>query len=386
VMNKVSDIIISQSSFVSLHVQLHNQLRHLILSGQWQSGSRIPSESEFTRHLRISRSTIRLALQQAELEGLIERFAGRGTFVAYRSDRKQLGQLVAFITQRFDSDSLLLILKGAEEEARLRGYQIILSTVQSQEEEIEALKRLNAEKIAGILIWPDASASRNTPENEQTYGAITQPVVSIDRKIHGIDCDCVTSDHYMGARALVQHLIELGHRHIVFLTHHQVHLLSVKERYRAYREVLQQYGLTPAAPWLLGDRDIEISASYAFRASLGLNSAELQQIKDYLRTTQPCPTAIFALNDYLAIIALRVMKLLNISVPNTMSIAGFDDIDLAAHLEVPLTTVAQDHFTIGKHAARRLFDRLEGYSGTGVTELIPAQLRVRHSTSVPVYS
>jgi DNA-binding LacI/PurR family transcriptional regulator len=68
-----------------------------------------------------------------------------------------------------------------------------------------------------------------------------------------------------------------------------------------------------------------------------------------------------------------------------VSIAGFDDTDLAAHLEVPLTTVAQDAFTIGKRAAHRLIDRIEGDAGDTLIELIPTELRIRSSTSVPVH-
>jgi DNA-binding LacI/PurR family transcriptional regulator len=79
------------------------------------------------------------------------------------------------------------------------------------------------------------------------------------------------------------------------------------------------------------------------------------------------------------------MKLLNLPIPDAMSIAGFDDTDIAMHLDVPLTTVAQDPFMIGKRAAQLLIDRLEGYSGAMHTEIIPTQLRIRSSTSVPLY-
>jgi DNA-binding LacI/PurR family transcriptional regulator len=54
------------------------------------------------------------------------------------------------------------------------------------------------------------------------------------------------------------------------------------------------------------------------------------------------------------------------------------------HLEVPLTTVAQDPFTIGKRAAQLLIDRIEGYAGPANVEVIATQLRLRSSTSVPV--
>jgi GntR family transcriptional regulator, arabinose operon transcriptional repressor len=382
-MNKVSDIAVSHQSFISLHAQLHHQLRQLILSGKWLNGSRIPSESEFAQHLKISRSTVRLALQQAEVEGLIERFAGRGTFVAYHMPEIRDNRLVAFVAQRFDSDSLLLMLKGAESEAHLRGYQIILTTVQNQQEELDVLQRLQAENFVGILILPDAQASKPTLANEKIYKRITLPVVTMDRVIHGLDCDCVTSNHYEGAAALMAHLVELGHRHIVFLSHPQTHLLAVKERYRAYQEILFNHGVNPLEPWLIGQPDCEISASYAFQVSIGSNYPELQQIKAHLASSHPTPTAIFALNDYIAIIAMRALKLMDMPLPGSLSVVGFDDIDLAAHLEIPLTTAAQDPYTIGRQAARRLFDRLEGDTRPFGREIIPTQLRMRQSATVP---
>src|SRR5262245_38773704 len=110
-MNKVSDIVLSTDSVISLHAQLHSQLRHLILSGRWKAGSRIPSENELTTHLNVSRSTVRLALQKAEIEGLIERTAGRGTFVAYTPENRE-NRLIAFVTYGFDAESHLLLLKG----------------------------------------------------------------------------------------------------------------------------------------------------------------------------------------------------------------------------------------------------------------------------------
>lgn len=382
-MNKVTDISITQDSFVSLHIQLHNQLRHLILSGRWAAGSRLPSESTFADALHISRSTVRLALQQAEIEGLIERFAGRGSFVAHQAKPAHERRLIAFVTHRFDSDTLLLILKGAEHEARVRGYQIILNTVQNQQEEIEVLQRLKSDSVVGILIWPDAAASKPLAQNTLHYSAANLPIVVIDRQIHGIDCDFVTSDHYGGVKLLMEHLIGLGHERIVFLSHQQSHLFSVKERYRAYCDVLAQHGLTPADPWMIGQPHSEVGATDALRSSVGVKSAALEQIHQYMVTASVCPTAIVALHDYLAIMAMRAMKLSNMAVPSAISITGFDDIDLAAHLEVPLTTVAQDHFAIGKQAARRLFDRLEGLAGASVCDVIPTELRIRHSTASP---
>ena len=78
---KLDKIRLDHNSYISLHVQLHNQLRRLIVSGRWQFGERIPTEMQLSRHLDISRTTVRIATQRLEVEGLIKRSAGRGTFV-----------------------------------------------------------------------------------------------------------------------------------------------------------------------------------------------------------------------------------------------------------------------------------------------------------------
>ncbi len=384
-MNKVSEIILDPDSFVSLHAQLHSQLRHLILSGRWQRGSRIPSENEFTTHLKVSRSTVRLALQKAEIEGLIERMAGRGTFVAYNPPTNQGNRLIAFITYQFDSESHLLLLKGAESVVKARGYQIILSTVQSHQEELDILQQLRTEYVAGVLLWPNASASVPPLPGAFDYQQVTLPMVLMDRRIHGLECDVVTSDNYGGSLALMRHLIGLGHERIVFLTHHELQLLTVRERYRAYCDAMQEAKLKPAEPWLVGQPGIEIGGSDTFRSINDLSSPELQQIKDALLQADPCPTAIVALNDYLAILTVRTLKLLEWRVPDVISVAGFDDIDLSAHLEVPLTTVSQDMFAMGRRAAELLLNRLAGLTEKTQCELIPTALRIRSSTAVPVH-
>ena len=280
--------------------------------------------------------------------------------------------------------SHLLMLTGAENEVKAHGYQIILNYVQSYEEEIEVLNRLKGESICGVLLWPNAAASSADPQAAAGYQEIRLPIVVMDRQIRGIDCDCVTSENYAGAMELVTHLIKLGHERIVFLTHQENHLLPVKERYEAYIDAMKEANLVPAEPWRIGAPGEEIHATDALRASVDSRVLELQQIKNYLLTTDPRPTAIFAINDYIAVLAMRSMRLLGLSIPDDISLAGFDDVNIAAHLEVPLTTVAQDSFMIGKRAAAHLIGRLEGYSGETTCEYIPTQLRIRSSTAAPI--
>lgn len=380
-MNKVTDISLADDSFISLHVQLHNQLRHLIHSGRWLNATRIPSENELTSHLNISRSTVRLALQQAELEGLIERIAGRGTFVSYMPAKDRKSRLLGFVTGGIDAENHLLMLNGAEQEVRAHGYQLVFNTARSQEEELRILDCVEQDNISGILLWANANSAQAATANVGRYQQVPVPIVLMDRKIFGFNCDCVTSDNYGGARGLMHHLIDLGHKRIVFMTHDILEIFPVMERYRAYCDVLEEAGLPLIEPWVIGQPNVEISASYALHSSLDKSSREIQQIKNYMSTTQPRPTAIFALNDWLALLGLQAMKQLELQIPDALSIAGFDDIDLAVHLEVPLTTVAQDPFQIGKRAAQLLLDRLENNTHRARLEIIPTELRIRSSTA-----
>ncbi len=380
-MNQVTDISLAEDSFISLHAQLHNQLRQLIHSGRWPNESRIPSENELTSHLNISRSTVRLALQQTELEGLIERIAGRGTFVAFTPTKDRSSRLIAFVTGGIDAENHLLMLNGAEQEVRAHGYQIVFSTAKNQDEELEILERVNKDNIVGVLLWANAKSAQAPGANLKRYSQIPVPIVLMDRKISGFDCDCVTSDNYGGAKAMMHHLVDLGHKYIVFLSHEIMGLFPIMERYRAYCEVMGEAGLPTAEPWIIGQPNIEISASYALRSSVDKKSLELQQIREYMLNAQPRPTAIFALNDWLAVLALQAMKQLELKVPEAISIAGFDDIDLALHLEVPLTTVAQNPFAIGKKAALILLDRLMTNPTTSQLDIIPTELRIRSSTA-----
>jgi len=373
------EITISHESAIPLHTQLLNQLRHLIVSGQWPPGTRLPSEPELKRELRISRSTIRQALSNAEAEGLITRVPGKGTFVA---QPKSKNHLLGYITFDFLSDFQLQLLSGAESAARAKGYRILFNNSgQDIDEENRLLDQLLKDKVGGILIWP---AMDNDPSRRlfqlSREGLI--PLVLMDRTLSGLDCDYVTSDNYAGAYTAVQHLIGLGHRDIVFLSLPILRLQPVAERLRGYRAALRDAGLTPREPWLVGTADQEMGTRYALHSFSQAQSQETEQIGRYLESPGR-PTAIFAMHDLLALQALKAARKVGLRVPQDLSLVGFDDMDFAAHLEVPLTTIAQNSFDMGKRAAELLIERVEGYQGPSRQEVLPTQLRVRASTASP---
>lgn len=379
------EITVARDSTIPLHMQLLNQLRHLILSGQWSPGSRLPSETELQRQLKISRSTIRQALNNAEAEGLIERVPGKGTFVARSPTSNLNNHLIGYITFDFLSDFQRQLLSGAESVARAKGYRILFcNSNRDVTEENRLLDQLLEDRVGGILIWP---ALDNNP-SRHLFRLANQsliPLVLMDRTLRGLVCDYVISDNYTGAYAVTEHLAGLGHRRIAFLSRPILQLLPIAERLRGYREALQNAGLTPLEPWLVGTADREMGTGYALRSYNAASSQEIEQIARYLKDPQR-PTAIFAMNDLMAMQALKAANLAGLRVPDDLSLAGFDDMDVVSHLEVPLTTVAQDTFALGRRAAELLIERIEGFSGPPRREVLPTRLRVRASTGPPAAS
>lgn len=373
-------ITLVRESTTPLHIQLLDQLRHLILSGAWPPGSRIPSEARFQQDLGISRSTVRQALNQAEHEGLIERVPGKGTFVAQTAVWRRGTHLIGYITFDFLTDFQRQLLRGAERAARAKGYRLLFcNSNQDVAEENRLLDQLLADGVRGLLIWP---ALDNNPSRRlfslAREGVV--PIVCMDRILPGMACDHVSSDNYRGAYAAVSHLIELGHEHIVFLSRPILQLEPVAERLRGYRDALRNAGLYPYEPWLVGAADQEVATSYVLQS---YKQADNREIAALVRRLQEPgrPTAIFAINDLMATLAYKAALLAGLDIPEDLSLVGFDDMDIVAHFQVPLTTVAQDTFAMGYRAAEMLIERVEGYQGPPRHELLPTQLRVRASTA-----
>lgn len=374
---------VNPESAVPLHVQLLDQIRHLILSGEWVPGSRLPSEADLGRDLEISRGTIRQALKNAEVEGLIERVPSKGTFVARSPHRNGLNRLIGYITSDFLSDFQRQLLRGAEDLARSKGYRILFSSSnQELSAENRLLDQMLADQVSGILIWP---IYEDAPSRRLSELALRcePPMVLMDRTLPGLVCDSVASDNYAGAYAATRYLIELGHRRIVFLTRPLLELSTIADRLRGYKDALQDVGCAPAEPWCIEPSVEERGEQYTLHqySSAG-TSAEIAAIADQLREPQP-PTALFAMNDLTALLALKAASLAGLSVPRDLSLVGFDDMDFVTFLPVPLTSVAQDTFALGRRAAELLIERIEGYDGPPRTEVLETRLVVRSTTAPP---
>lgn len=364
---------ISKESSLPLHIQLLDDLRHKIKSGELPPHTQLPGEWELVNALNISRATIQRAWQAAQEEGLIYRVTGKGTFVAepvQRNERMAIG----FIIPEYRGTFAMKLLSGAERVLRNEGYRVQFATTDRNiDEENRILRQMSDDGISGIILVPVRSSIQN---RVLTSPGLRLPLVLMDRPLSGIVLPCISSNNYVGGLQAMQHLIELGHKKILFVARPHMDLWPVAERYRAYQDALHQIRVHPEAPFLIGG-DREMSS---YEAYISQDDSEIEPLVALLRSSAR-PTAIFAVNDWIAIKVQRAIQLAGLNNPVDISVIGFDDLDIAQYQTPPLTTIAQDPTLMGAEAARRLLTLIEGEIPQDILTLLPTRLIERDSTT-----
>ena len=374
------EIVISKDNPIPLHIQLLNEIRHGILSGRWPAGSPLLSEHDLQTRLSISRNTIRQALNAARAEGLIETVPGKGTYVSLNPARPQGSHLIGFVIPYFHGSFDTLLLQGAEDALGKEGYRIVFCISHYQiEEEERVLRQLLQERVAGFLIWP----MEDEKEHRFLVDLIRQkhPVVLMDRTFPGLDTDLVLCDNFRGGYAATRHLIDLGHRQIAFLARTHSGLLPITERLRGYQQALLDAGLAPLPLLEFGARQDFANESLLHNPN-GLVGEVNQQLCDYISTPGHA-SAIFAMNDLMALQALQSAGHCGLRVPEQLSVVGFDNLAFVNHLPKPLTTVAQDPYAIGQEAAKLLYYRMMGGIDQPRRVVLPTRLVERATTAPP---
>ncbi|MDX3853865.1 LacI family DNA-binding transcriptional regulator [Streptomyces sp. AK02-01A] len=250
--------------------------------------------------------------------------------------------------------------RAVEEVARAHGALLINgSSAEDPDREQELVLALCARRVDGLIVIPAGDDHRYL-EPEIKAGVAT---VFVDRPAGRIDADAVLSDSFGGARSGTAHLIAHGHRRIGFIGD-QPRIHTAIERLRGYRTAMADAGLVIDDEWV----------------SLGTTAPDRvrEAVVTMLGADEPV-TAIFAGNNRVTVTAVRVLA----AHDRPVALVGFDDIELADLLVPGLTVIAQDAATLGRTAAERLFQRLEGTAGPTSRVVLPTRLIARGSGEIP---
>jgi LacI family transcriptional regulator len=270
---------------------------------------------------------------------------------------------IGLIVPDFSDPFFSLILRGAEDVARRAGYRVVLCNTDGDlTREEEYCDDMIAHRAEGLLIAPVSDRSR---PNLRRLTQHRVPFVLVDRAIPGLECDLVQGDSVGGARLLVDHLIRLGHRCIAHITESPA-VSTARDRLQGYGEALTAAGLPVESELVVEAAAASIKGGFeATRALLGRSSQ---------------PTAIFAVNNLVAVGAITAIRQHGLEVPDDLALVCFDDIDLAARLDPFLTVMAQPAETFGTLATQLLLERIVGRAPERRRLVVlPADLIVRRS-------
>lgn len=237
------------------------------------------------------------------------------------------------------------LIRGIDQIARRNRHHVLVSGSHSDPAELEAMLRALRGRVDGLIVMaPDVNAYPLLARISTTV-----PIVLLDSEPEGSELPSITIDNYGGARAMMRHLLGLGHRRIALLAGPE-HNRDARERARGWRDALAEAGAAAECEGLQFAGDFNEASGY----TAGARIADLA----------PLPDAIFAANDSMAIGCLSALRERGVQVPADVALAGFDDIPIARYMNPPLTSVRVSIAELGARAMTRLVSLM----GNAVTD------------------
>jgi LacI family transcriptional regulator, galactose operon repressor len=305
-----------------------------------------------------------------ETRDAVLRHARANNFTTNRSARAlSVGRtgFVGFTMPYIRADYFAAILAGALEAAYEQEMRLVLcATLQEHDREVSLLERLMDGATDGaIILLPEESNEELAALQSSGY-----PFVVADPRVQLAEgIPAVSAAHRAGAKAATDHLLALGHRRIAHVSGPRG-WAATEERIEGYHAALAAAGVLPS-PELVLEGDFESPSGHA--------AAEI-----FLSLPEP-PTAIFAANDNMAVGALRAARERGLSVPDDLSIVGFDDAELARIVTPALTTVRQPLAELGRTSVSLLMRIIDGQSVEALRVELGTRLVVRSSTRPPAH-
>ena len=279
--------------------------------------------------------------------------------------------VLGFLTRDPSAEGTTRMMVGAQEEAEKNGYLIKLLPIPKDADYRVCIERSIEQRLAGMLVQNIGPQMFEYLHAETARFHI--PVALIDDPPPQDWGTRVISDDEGGLKIALEHLLELGHRHIGFVAAQANSPLSVV-RAQLFRDLMRENGLPRSEHSVIWTdwQEPEVTVS---------------RVREFLASEQPRPTALMCAGDMIAMSALRAARSLGISLPDELSIIGFADLRMAAFADPPLTTIAQPFEEIGRAAVRSLLGKTTTDEAPGVVGrepiTVPTRLIVRSSTAPP---
>lgn len=363
--------------FTPMYKKIETFIIEQIRNENWKPRSRIPSENELAEQFGVSRITVKNALTTLVDKGVVYRLQGKGTFVSdhrpedisnISTEEKAAHTVpvIGFLLPRLDNRFTANLLSGIEDSLSGNGYQLLFAkTNDSQEHEILRIQEMKQAGVKGLIIYPVEGEHYNNEILSLTLNRF--PLVLLDRELKGVDTNSISSDNYAAAMQAVNHLHELGHSQIGFISTLAEGTSSIEDRLHGYEKALE-------------DRHILIDRGMQMTKLTMTSSDEevIAMIQQFLKAN-PQMTALLSSNFSPHVIQAALQ--LGISVPEDLSVVFFDDVEYPDFCIVPPTAVVQQELELGREAGRLIMEQIENRSSEYQQIKLPTVLVPRQSTA-----
>lgn len=280
---------------------------------------------------------------------------------------KTIGVVVADIENLYFARAI----RAITDTANANGFGVVLAnTDEDIELERDAVRVLLANRVDGLIVSPTSSIEVDHLIGARDMGC---PFVLLDRRVPALNADTFAIDNFRAAHQAVSSLIKQEHRRIAFVSNAPSHgekqylISSIRERIDGYRAALH-------------DARIQIDPKLIVLG--GWDTENLTRQLHKLCKSSNQPTAFLATDSSVALLLLKVLRELDLSIPDKVSLICFDDADWTAVMTPPLTVVSQPIRDLAKAATENLIARLHGKTTSpGEETLLPAILIDRGSVS-----
>ncbi len=381
-------------------------IRTRISEGSYSVGDFLPPESDLAAELRVSRGSVRAAIEALVDSREVDKARHSRPIVSApvgRYNASEKTDVHVWVAQTIRDDTSVPFLQGISHELAGTSLRMVVheptyfveNIVQADERKflIELLDRPN---VAGAIVWRDVYAEDSDAVAPLLKKGI--PIVFVDAPAPGgLQTDFVGTMNVAAAKRCVKYLLDQGHRRIVCVSDTDIPS-PISDRIKGYWRGMRQAGLDAPGSTLFAKCVIPSAKSsddvwsdplggvYARSLNKDCFYSDLaHRIVVELLEIDPLPTALFVTYDILACWIWAVLEGRGISVPDQISIVGFDwRAQWDKGLEDALDTAAQDFEGFGRHAVELLLDRISGEAPASTRQvLLDAPLVVRSSTATP---
>jgi LacI family transcriptional regulator len=306
---------------------------------------------------KVSPATEKRVLEAIETLGFIRNDAARQLRVG---QSRTVGMMVLDISNPFFTD----VVRGVEDTLTAFDRSLILgNSAEDAKREQTYLDLFEEQRVSGLLISPVGDVVARL-ERLRKRGS---PVVLVDRHENADNFSSVSVDDREGGRLAMKHLIDTGRVRPVFIGG-SLDVLQVRARLKGAQAALAEAGHAP----------LRVIEAANMSAAAGRTAGEvLLSLPADVR-----PDAVFAANDLLALGVLQALTHAGVRVPDDVALIGYDDIYFAASAAIPLSSIRQPSWELGRAATELLMAEIEGDSSAEYRHVVfQPELVIRESTA-----